>query len=282
MQIKKIDKINGGQDGAIYGSELFRFDEKGNCTVYDLKELGKSEPIAEFKLDRADEIAPHSNAVSFGCDFYVEGDEYPLLYTNIYNNYADKEKKLIGVCCVYRIQKSSNGFASSLVQLIEIGFCEDASLWKSYDDKHGVRPYGNFLADREERTYYAFVMKDRENVTRYFKFDLPNVNDGEYDCELKVRKYTLSSNEIKESFDVEYHRFIQGAAVYKGKIYSTEGFGDDKVNRPAIRIIDLETKKMQCIDIMDLGYTEEPEFIDFYDGRCLYSDAMGNLYEVLE
>ena len=282
MQIKKIDKINGGQDGAIYGSELFRFDEKGNCTVYDLKELGKSEPIAEFKLDRTDEIAPHSNAVSFGCDFYVEGDEYPLLYTNIYNNYADREKKLIGVCCVYRIQKISNGFASSLVQLIEIGFCEDASLWKSYDDKHGVRPYGNFLADREERTYYAFVMKDRENVTRYFKFDLPNVNDGEYDCELKVRKYTLSSNEIKESFDVEYHRFIQGAAVYKGKIYSTEGFGDDEVNRPAIRIIDLETKKMRYIDIMDLVYTEEPEFIDFYDGRCLYSDAMGNLYEVLE
>ena len=285
MNIKKVAKILEGQDGAIYGTELFRFDTYGECSVYDISALNgdgvtELEPIAQFKVDRVEELAPHSNSVCFGCDFYEEGDRYPLLYTNIYNNYADAENKLFGVCLVYRIQREGNGFKSTLVQAIEIGFCEDAELWKATPDAHGARPYGNFLIDTVNRAYWAFVMRNEELGTRYFRFDLPSVFDGEIDPVLNVRKAVLKAEDVREFFDCEYHRYIQGATLRDGVIYSTEGFSDDAVNRPAIRLIGIADRSEKYFDITALGYWEEPECISFYGDVCLYSDALGNVYEV--
>lgn len=287
MKIQKIGKIRGGQDGAIYGSELFRLDHKGNCVVYDLHDWNgqaffEPTPIAEFRLDRADEIVPHSNAVCFGCEFYERGDEYPLLYSNIYNNYAKAEDPLMGVCCVYRIRRTDVGFESALVQLIEIGFCENATLWKASAETHGRRPYGNFLVDRETNSYYAFVMRNEELGTRYFRFDLPSVHDGEPDGRFGVKKVVLGVEDIREQFDGGYCRYIQGAILHGGKIYSTEGFCLDEVNRPTIRIVDLKTKTEKAVDIMDMGFVNEPELIDFHGDVCLYSDGYGILYTVEE
>lgn len=287
MKITKVGKIRGCQDGAIYGSELFRFDHGGHCAVYDLKNLkvededdGRFAPIGQFTLDRADEIVPHSNAVCFGAEFYEEGDTYPLLYSNIYNNYAKTDNPLRGVCCVYRLERTENTYKTTLVQLIEIGFCEDATLWRASEEKHGARPYGNFLVDRENRSYYAFVMRNKEKGTRYFRFDLPSVHDGAPDPVYGVKKVVLTKEDIRDCFDCGYHYYIQGAALHEGKIYSTEGFRSDEINRPAIRVIDLKTKSESYFDIMNMGFEHEPECIDFYNGVCYYSDAPGNLYTV--
>lgn len=285
IKIKKITKICGGQDGAIFGSELFRFDTRGSCTVYDLSDINKQgerlSPIAQFKLDRADEITPHSNSVCFGSDFYAEGDAYPLVYSNIYNNYAKCEDKLMGITCVYRIRREGDTFISDLVQLVKIGFCEDEGLWKVSKEKHGERPYGNFLVDRDTGSYYAYVMRDEWLGTRYFKFSNPSVHSGENHPVFNVKTVTLTPSDVLEKFDCEYHRFIQGGAIYKGFLYSTEGFGGDIINRPAIRIIDLKNRKEKYIDLTEYGITEEPEFIDFYNGTCYYSDAHGNFYSVV-
>ena len=283
MNIRQIGKIAGGQDGAIYGSELFRLNHFGECIVYDISGLGaesdaKLSPKARFKLDLADALPPHSNAVCFGCEFYDESDDYPLLYSNMYNNRASCEDQMIGVCLVYRIQRINGEFHSKLVQMIEIGFCEDCELWKAYPDKHGVRPYGNFVIDNDSRSYWAFVMRNEELGTRYIRFDLPSAHDGETDARFNVKKVVLEKSDIREYFDCEYHRYIQGAILHKGKIYSTEGFTNDEVNRPAIRIIDLDTKQERYFDITKLGLKNEPEFIDFYEDSCFYSDANGNLY----
>lgn len=285
MEIKQIGKIQGGQDGAIYKNELFRFNAKGECFVFNLSNLdmlnaGELTHFATFTLDKADLIVPHSNAVCFGCDFFEQGDEYPLLYSNVYNNYANAEEKLIGVCLVYRLQKIKGEFKTSLIQMIEIGFCEDADLWKTNENAHGVRPYGNFIVDREKKEFWAFVMRDAQNSTRYFKFNLPKISDGEMDGKYNVKKVVLKKDDVLEYFDCDYHHFIQGAILEKGKIYSTEGFRNNLTNRPAIRVIDLKTKEQKCIDIMDLGFVDEPEFIDFLGDTCLYSDYGGGLYKI--
>ena len=69
--------------------------------------------------------------------------------------------------------------------------------------------------------------------------------------------------------------------MHGGYLYSTEGFANDMVNRPAIRIISLADKaQVAYMDLTELGYYAEPEMIDFYNGACLYSDAHGNLYTV--
>ncbi len=286
MKIKQIAKISDGQDGAIWKNQLFRFDTCGKCSVYDLldieadaaKELA---PIGSFVLDKADLIAPHSNAVSWGTEFFDSSDEYPLLYTNVYNNYANDNDKLIGVCCVYRVERTEESFKTTLVQLIEIGFTDDPSLWKAYPDRDGARPYGNFVIDREAGYYYAFVMRNETLGTRYFKFKIPSLCEGEIDRVYGVKRVVLNVEDICDKFDCPYHRFIQGATLHNNNIYSTEGFHGDEINRPAIRVIDLAKKKEKLyLDLLEMNYKCEPEMIDFHDGVCYYSDAEGNLYSI--
>lgn len=277
--------MGGGQDGAIYGSEVFRFQADGSCRVYDISiSEDKREVVcqkkAAFTLDRADLIVPHSNAVCFGTEFYAPGDEYPLLYSNIYNNYAGAEDKRIGVCLVYRIERTGSEYRSTLVQMIEIGFTEDASLWRATPEAHGVRPYGNFVIDTERRALWAFVMRNEELGTRYFRFDLPSVREGAVDPLLGIPHVILEARDIREYFDGPYQRFMQGATLYGGKIYSTEGFTASEVNRPGLRVIDLAAHSEEYVDMLSLGFIEEAEFISHLGDVCLYSDARGAIYTV--
>lgn len=284
MNIKNLGKISGGQDGAVLNNYLFRFDARGNCNVYDIKDClndasAEHKAISFFTLDKSDVIMPHSNSVSFGKDYYCDEDEFPLLYTNIYNSYASSDNKMKGVTCVYRIQKKGTEFSSRLVQLIEIGFTDDI-IWRSQNISD-VRPYGNFAIDREKAVYYAFTMRDEDGLTRYFSFDLPKVSDGEYDKKLDANRVILQINDIRDRFDCEYHRYIQGTCFYNGLIYSLEGFTNNKENPPAIRVIDVENhtqKKMYLL--FDYNMINEPEMIDFENDICYYSDNHGNLYRL--
>lgn len=277
-----IGKIVGGQDGAIYGNYLFIIDNRGEMTVYDVNSFdGNVNPdmkIDSLKLDKADMICPHSNAVCFGAEFYEEGDEFPLLYSNIYNNYAQNADPLKGVCCVYRITRDGNKFRTALVQIIEIGFVEDSSLWKMSDKADSERPYGNFTIDVDKGIYYGFTMRSVSDGTRYFAFDLPRVTDGEMSRAYGVKRVVLRREDIKDLFDCEHHYFLQGACCHNSLIYSLEGFYTDELP-PRLRIIDPEAKKqIYAIDLREFTPSIEPEFIDFCGDTCYYADELGNLY----
>lgn len=280
MKITKLANIRGGQDGAIYKDFLFRFSSKGGCSVYDMTALdGEPEPISEFKLDKIDLIVPHSNSVIFGNEFFAPEDEFPLVYSNVYNNYAKTEDKRVGICCVYRLLREGNAFSTKLVQLIKIGFTDDRGLWRSSGDVEDKRPYGNFVVDTDKDQLWAFVMRDGAMQTRYFAFDLPKLADGEIGAS-GVREVTLTADMIKEYFDTPYHHYVQGAVFREGKIYSVEGFGE-KIH-PALRIIDTEKKRQLLhFDFFDAGYTDEAELIDFYGDRCIYGDHIGDLFELI-
>lgn len=284
VEIKSIGKMIGAQDGAIHGDYLFRFRSKGYGYVYDLRTLGEEYtelvPIAEFQLDKSDIIAPHSNAVVFGNEKYDEADEFPLLYSNIYNNYRKEEDQLVGVTCVYRIMREGDGFTSKLVQLIEIGFTDDRVLWRSAGDVADERPFGNFVIDRERGLYIGFVMRDADKTTRYFAFDLPKLADGEPDATYGVNRVKLMPSDIKWHFDTPYHNFIQGAICKDGIVYSVEGF-NSKIH-PGIRVIDTDKRCQLLYEDFYLAFEgREAEFIDFYQGRCIYGDAYGELYELI-
>ena len=284
IEIKRIGKISGGQDGAIYNGILFRFDHLGNGTatyLKDVQEDGETAPFATFALDKRELITPHSNAVFFGTEFFEEGDEFPLLYSNIYNNYSGKEEPLIGVCLVYRLMRDGDSFKTTLVQMIEIGFKENAELWRATAEAHGPRPYGNFLIDKKTSTFYAYVMRTKESGTRYFKFRIPSTTEGNTDPLYGIKRFVLQESDILDSFDVPHHFYMQGGIAHEGKIYSTEGFAFSEENRPVIRVIDLEKQtQTDHADLMKMGYNEEPEMIDFSDGICYYSDAHGTFYRV--
>ena len=283
MKINHIANIRRGQDGAIFGGFLFRFTEKGDGCVYDISSLSFSEnvgelsPVAQITLDKVDVIIPHSNSVVFGTEYFEEGDEFPLLYTNVYNTYANAENKMCGACCIYRVTREGYDFSTRLVGLIEIGFTDDRRLWRSSGEVTDVRPYGNFVIDRDASKYWAFVMRDGDRTTRYFRFALPRLSDGKIDARLGVPKVTLSVEDIEEYFDTPYHNFMQGAVCYGGKIYEVEGFG--KEQRSAIRIIDTVRKCEELyFDFYEAGYEHEPELVDFYKDRCIYIDRPGNVF----
>lgn len=276
----KIGKINGGQDGAVFGKYLFRFDASGNGKVY-LPENGEWKKTAEFTLEKQELMKVHSNAVFFGPYFCSEDDEFPLLYTNVYNSYSSAEDRREGVCGVYRITRAGESFRGELVQILRIGFTENLGLWKSLPDRGDVRPYGNFICDSDTKTLWAFTMRDKEKVTRFFSFALPKPEDGENDDRLGCPCVTLTENDILDRFDADYSNYIQGACLFDGKICSLEGFTDNTGAPARMQVFDLRAKKTAAVlDFQGNGMTREPEFVSEYDGALLYSDGSGNLFRI--
>ena len=276
VTVSQLASVPAGQDGAVWGNYLFRFGKDGTGKVISLPD---HEVIGDITMDKTDLICPHSNSVSFGTKYYSPDDEFPLLYSNVYNNYASAADRRIGYCCVYRIIRSGSAITASLVQVIRIGFADDVSLWAS---KTGgdVRPYGNFVADDKNDVLFAIVMRDGDKTTRVFSFDLPDVRAGEDDVIPGVKTVTLGKDDIKSVFDGGYANYIQGAAVRDGLIYSLEGFTDAKRGAPpAIRVFDTKTcSEVGLADLYGNGFVTEPELIAFYGDQILYSDSKGRLY----
>lgn len=280
--ISQVAKISSMQDGAVYGEYLFTFGSGGTCRVYKVEDLnnvetGTSLPtIAKFNLDKIDLIKPHANAVSFSNVFYQDGDKFPLLYSTVYNTYKNENDRKEGTCCVYRLIENNGEFSSELVQVIQIGFVDDAEVWSAKSD---ARPYGNFVVDSENNKLYAFTMRDKQKTTRYFQFDLPSPTDGEIHPEYGVNYVSLSTSDIKDVFDCEYHKYLQGATFHNGKIYALEGFSNAKVNLPAVRIVDPVSKKEELfVRFTDYGLDVEPELITFYNDVCFYGDVDGKIF----
>ena len=283
MKLRKIGKLESGQDIAIYGEYLFDFVAHGvclgECSVYktaDIKLYGgdECEPISKFTLDKTDVIIPHCNSACFGNEFYEEGDEFPLLYLNVYNNYHNCDVRNEGICCVYRLMRDGVNFESELVQLIEIGFVENSELWKSYPGREDRRPYGNFIIDRENGKYYGYVARDKNQTTRYFSFDIPKARDGEFDGRFGIRLKTLTEADINYHFDGE-HTYMQGGCVHNGLIYSVSGGR----NNPEIRVIDPIAKTQRFgFNFKDIGIAEEPEGIEFDGDLCYLVVGYGDTY----
>ena len=287
MNIEFFSKIKKDrQDGAISNGFLFSLNHQGECSVYETKSLECSkdsgaEVFSEFVLDKTEILLPHSNSVMFGNEYYEKNDEFPLLYTNVYNNYDGADNKLEGICLVYRLQRKEKIFTSTLVQVIEIGFVANKNLWKSAGEADDVRPYGNFTIDTQKNIYYAFTMRDNSNSTRYFAFDLPKVDKGVMCEKCNAKRVMLNEPDIIQYFDCDYHHYIQGACCHDGKIYSLEGFTDSIENPPAIRIIDTNLKKeIYFKKFTDLGISLEPEMINFENDTCYFTCHNGDMYKI--
>ena len=109
LRFTKLWQTFGGQDGAMFGDWIIRFDAKGNGHVFRISE---EKEVCTFRLGSADKIVPHANAVVFGTEYLTPGDEFPLLYSNIYNNYAKSDDRLEGTVCVYRLTRNETEFSA--------------------------------------------------------------------------------------------------------------------------------------------------------------------------
>lgn len=280
---KQYDLREKYQDGAIFHGLLFRFNSAGRGFVADLNDGGKI--LGEFLLDGVPDLVAHSNAVMFGTERVNPDDEFPVLYTNLYNTYKLEDDRLEGTLLCYRVFRTETGFSSELLQVIRIGFVEDLSLWKSLPDRGDVRPYGNFVIDRENGALWAFVMRNGTDSTRFFRFALPKPTEGEVSERFGVPTVTLRAEDVQQTFDTPFMRFMQGATMKDGKIYSVEGFTpkpDIPNKSPAgFRVIDTERGcEVLYQNLCELDLPTEPEMIDFDGDILFYGNHGAGLYTV--
>jgi hypothetical protein len=137
----------------------------------------------------------------------------------------------------------------------------------------------NFI-DTDEKMFYAFVMRDKEKQTRFFKFCIPSLSEGEYTERYGCNVVTLNVGDIKSSFDLEYFNYLQGCCYFDGKIISVEGFGAQSSAEPALRIIDVHSQKLINTYHLTLsGLLKEPEIVsvDTSNGKIYYAAADGVL-----
>lgn len=273
--LEKLDAFNALsstiQDGAIFGDYLFKFHSNGLCYVFSMETGAK---VGGFSVSGTNDYMPHSNAVCFGNQYYDPNDEFPLLYANVYNNYNKDSytDKRAGMLCVYRIQRDDTKFTSTLIQVIRVGFADIEpwrSKWNAEKEAFTDRsPWGNFIIDTDCNRLWAFVTRDDNHTTRFFSFDIPEINRN------GVFSYvTLQEDQVKSYFDIPYSWYLQGACYHDGKIYSTEGMGTTD-NPTRIRVVDLEHGIEDSVIDLYLydNLMREAEFIDFKDDICYFGD----------
>lgn len=244
-----------GQDSACYDSKMITFSSNGNYKVYSMEgDLLKN----TTSLDQVATYTPHANSACFGTEKYSLSDNFPLFYINAYN--APGLPK--GSCYVYRLL---NDYTNTLEQQIIIDFTNDP-IWAG--NGTNVRPYGNFLVDTDNNKLYAFTMIDSLHVTRFFKFNLPTLNDGSI--------VHLTESDIIEYFDVEWFYYLQGCCYYNGKIYASCGFSEADCK---LYVVDLYTK--QITSILPLGgFIAEPETVITNNDTLYIAGNAKNLYKI--
>lgn len=248
-----------GQDGAIYGDFMFFCNDSCSCKVV---QISTQETIATFYLDQYETILPHCNTVVFGNKYDIS-DKFPLLYVNAYNN-TNLPK---GTVYVHRIITDSNGLptGTTLIQTITIGFTAN-SIWTDGND---VRPYGNFFVDTDNGYLYAYTLKDSDNITRFFKFVLPDIS---------TLTVTLQTTDIIEQFDAPYMEYIQGNTYHGGKAYILGGLGTAS-STGYLYVINLQSAKIiSKVDFANTTGNLEPEFISAYYDKLIMGNSTAYEY----
>lgn len=242
------------QGMAIYGNTAYLMNDGGGCRLLDLK-TGKI--VKQLQLASSVEN-PHVNNACFGTELISNG-QIPLLYISE----CRKEK--------YRCFVESLGDDFKLRQTIiatKRGKIERVLTW---------------VVDGHNSSIYAVTRGSQKldslgTVKNTFtKYRLPPLEEGS--------EIVLTESDKQSSFTVSFPNILQGAKIKDGNLYMLTGLQQTQCERldskRALYIINLEAGKL--INTVDLTYvtTNEPEDIDFYDGKCLlYCGQEGGIFEI--
>ncbi|MBQ7444908.1 MAG: type II secretion system protein [Clostridia bacterium] len=258
---------DSSQDGFIYDEKVY-VSNSGDNTV-KIVSLSDGTLSGSIAYDTWSTNKVHGNSVhlrTVGSQHYI--------YSNIYNSYANSTDKRMGECCVYETDLNST---STLVQIIKISFINDSDKWPqpSQQQNNDERPYGNFVIDEQNDLLYVYVMDIHNNVTKWFKFNLPDPTASNSEGNV----YYLYYADVLDSWTTTYMNKMQGVTIANGLIYSLEGLS----GAPGIRVIDPDLKKELVyigVDRLD-AYKSEPEFISYYNGNLYYGCGSHKLYKLI-
>ena len=248
-------KSKSAQGMAVWNNEAFLFSHGGRCRVLDLN-TGKV--IREFMLASGDSTN-HVNNACFGAEM-VEKSRQSVIYIS-----ECKPRHRCFVECL-------NDSGATLVQTIEAR------------NKNGKEIGAlTWVVDTEKRFLYGITrngskLNSTGVVYNYVNtYRLPKLSEGS--------NVILGPDDLLERFVLKFPNILQGAKIRNGILYIVTGLQQTAAGRKdaqrAIQVVELEKKEL--VKTIDLTYvtTNEPEDIDFYNGKCLlYCGQNGGIYEV--
>ena len=244
-------KNKSAQGMAIYEDYAYLFNDGGLCRVLNLKS-GKIE--GEFMLECSSKDT-HVNSACFSRQ-YVSDSSIPALYIT---EFYGKRRCFVEVI---------NSGKSKLVQTIEL------------KNQEGQPPFvREWIVDNKRQMLYAVIREKNqqdENVIK--KFSLPKVIEGS--------TIVLTEENVMDEFSVNFLNGLQGGKIVGHYMYLVTGFsslqGEGKYYNREIKVIDLKNKRLvRSIDLNNVTMNE-PEDIDFYQGKLLlFAAGTGGIYSVL-
>lgn len=242
------------QGMAVWGDEAFLFNDGGHCRVLNLKNKNIER---EFDLASSGKNM-HVNAACFGREI-VKGSKIPLLYISEYRSPSRCFVECISdtACCLIQTIQATNNGKTKFVQ--------------------------SWIVDREGGFLYAISRIPAHNKLKHS--DIVNISKFQLPLLEKGKNIILTEDDCMDSFDVKFASGTQGGKIRGKYLFLATGLQESAKGRfnaeRRLQVIDLE--KRQLVRSIDLSYvtTNEPEDIDFYEGKCLlYSGQNGGIYEV--
>jgi len=248
-------KGRSAQDMAIYKDKAYLMGDGG---IYRVLNLKTAEVEREGFLASSGKNT-HINCVCFGKEIPA-GAEIPYLYVS--------ETIKPHRCFVENINDGNETLVQT-IEAIEKGIVYSNHGWLIDKDNNCLYGLNSF--------WHQYVDEKGNIKTVITKYRLPRVNEGE--------KIVLSEKDIIDRFEVLFTSSMQGAAIYKGRLYIASGLWESDNNtqetKRTIVVVDLKKKrKVKEIDVNGLT-TNEPEGIDFYKNKCLlFCGQTGGIYQV--
>ena len=248
--IQGIYNKRSAQGMAIYGDNAFLMSDGGLCRQFNLL-TGK---VTKSFLLASSSENPHVNNACFGTE-RLEGSEFPVIYITE----CRKEQ--------FRCFVESFDSVAHLQQVIQA------------QNKNKISGVLIWATDIGNGALYSITRIKKSGITynTITKYRLPKINEG--------KNVIMNEKDILDKFDVIFPNILQGCKIRGNYMYIVTGLQQSQSHREdakrAIQVIDLKKKKLA--KTIDLTYvtTNEPEDIDFYQGKCLlYCGQEGGIYEV--
>lgn len=256
------------QSAAIDGDYLFYVS--GGRSVISLYNMKSKTLLFSKKLKGGTWDLYHSNQSTFGVDYYDSNDYFPLLYVS---QRANQEGRCFTE--VFRILPSRDdssidisSFEVKLVQTIYYPVMSEANSMGNV----------NTVIDQENRVMYTYSRNNNKQDTNYrtckiSRFEIPDIHQQEV---------YLEDKDIKDSYMLSCSAFLmQGGCIRNGKLYI--GRGNFSAGYILFYIVDLVHRQLENqVDLMQHGFTEEPEGCFWYDGSPMISTLSGNIWRIEE
>lgn len=256
------------QSASIHDDYLFFVS--GGRSVISIYDMKTKTLLCSKNLKGGDWNVYHSNQVSFGVDYYTSGDYFPLLYISQFLNEDNR-------CFteVFRIIPSRDdssidisSFDAKLVQTIYYPVMSEANSLGNV----------NTVIDKENRLMYTYSRNNNKQDSNHMNckiscFKIPDVHQKEV---------YLKDEDMIDSYMLPCRAsYMQGGCIKNGKLYICQGsFNKGYIYLNVVDLVHRQIEKQ--IDLLQHGFTEEPEGCFWYEGSPMISTILGNIWRIEE